>query len=60
MALPQFAIDSAQTPGLRLLVDRADLTADVLQPMLQSQHITVQAYRKLRWGEKRGVFLEAA
>ena len=60
MALPQFAIDSNQTPGLRLLVDRADLTADVLQPLLQSQHITVQAYRKLRWGEKRGVFLEAA
>ena len=60
MALPQFAIDPNQTPGLRLLVDRADLTADVLQPMLQSEHITVQAYRKLRWGEKRGVFLEAA
>jgi hypothetical protein len=60
MALPQFAIDANQTPGLRLLVDRADLTADVLQPMLQSEHITVQAYRKLRWGEKRGVFLEAA
>jgi hypothetical protein len=60
MALPQFAIDPKQTPGLRLLVDRADLTADVLQPMLQSDHITVQAYRKLRWGEKRGVFLEAA
>jgi hypothetical protein len=60
MALPQFAIEANQTPGLRLLVDRADLTADVLQPLLQSQHITVQAYRKLRWGERRGVFLEAA
>jgi hypothetical protein len=60
MALPQFAIDPNQTPALRLLVDRADLTADILQPMLQSQQITVQAYRKLRWGEKRGVFLEAA
>jgi len=60
MALPQFAIDPRQLPGLRILVDRADLTADILQPMLQSDHITVQAYRKLRWGEKRGVFLEAA
>jgi hypothetical protein len=60
MALPQLSIDPTQTPGLRLLVDRADLTADVLQPMLQSEHITVQAYRKLRWGERRGVFLEAA
>lgn len=60
MALPQFNIDPTQLPGLRLLVDRADLTADILQPMLQSDHITVQAYRKLRWGERRGVFLEAA
>jgi hypothetical protein len=60
MALPQFAIDAHQPPRLRLLVDRADLTADVLQPMLQSEHITVQAYRKLRWGQKLGVFLEAA
>ena len=60
MALPQFAIDPHQPPRLRLLVDRADLAADVLQPMLQSEHVTVQAYRKLRWGQKLGVFLEAA
>jgi len=60
MALPQFAIDPHQPPRLRLLVDRADLTADVLQPILQSEHVTVQAYRKLRWGQKLGVFLEAA
>ena len=60
MALPQFAIDPQQTPRLRLLVDRADLSADILQPLLQSQHIGVQAYRKLRWGQKLGVFLEAA
>jgi hypothetical protein len=60
MALPQFAIDPHQPPRLRLLVDRADLAADVLQPILQSGHVTVQAYRKLRWGQKLGVFLEAA
>ena len=60
MALPQFAIDPHQPPRLRLLVDRADLAADVLQPMLQSENVTVQAYRKLRWGQKLGVFLEAA
>ena len=60
MALPQFAIEAHRPPQLRLLVDRADLTADVLQPMLESQHISVQAYRKLRWGQKLGVFLEAA
>jgi hypothetical protein len=60
MALPQLVIDPQQTPRLRLLVDRADLSADILQPLLQSQHISVQAYRKLRWGQKLGVFLEAA
>jgi hypothetical protein len=60
MALPQFSIDPRQTPRLRLLVDRADLTADALQTMLGSDHVSVQAYRKLRWGERLGVFLEAA
>ena len=60
MAMPQFSIDPARTPRLQLFVDRADLVADVLQPMLQSDHVTVQAYRKLRWGQKIGVFLEAA
>lgn len=60
MALPQFSIDARQTPRLRLLVDRADLTADALQTMLASEHVSIQAYRKIRWGERLGVFLEAA
>jgi hypothetical protein len=60
MALPQFTIDPRLTPSLRLLVDRADLSADALHPMLQSEHVTIQSYRKLRWGEKLGVSLEAA
>jgi len=60
MALPQFAIDSEQSPILRLLVDRCDLSADILQPLMQADHVRVQAYRKLRWGERTGVFLEAA
>lgn len=60
MALPQFSIDPRRSPTLQLFVDRADLSADVLQPLLQSQNVTLQAYRKLRWGEKLGVFLEAA
>lgn len=60
MALPQFSIDPRQTPRLRLLVDRADLTAEALQAMLASDHVTIQAYRKLRWGERLGVFVEAA
>ena len=60
MALPQFAIDVRHMPRLQLLVDRGDLTADALHPMLQSEHVTIRAYRKLRWGERLGVFLEAA
>ena len=60
MAIPQFALDPHCTPRLRLLVDHADFSADVLQPIMQSGHVTVQAYRKLRWGGKTGLFLEAA
>lgn len=60
MAVPQFAIDTQQTPRLRLLVDHGDMSAEVLQPMLQTDHVTVQSYRKLRWGGKTGLLLEAA
>jgi hypothetical protein len=60
MALPQFAIDTNQAPRLRLLVDHSDLSADALQPVLQSGNVTVQSYRKLRWGGKTGLLLDAA
>jgi hypothetical protein len=60
MALPQFALDVQRQPRLRLLVDHADSRADVLQPMLGSEHFSVQSYRRLRWGAKMGLFLEAA
>jgi hypothetical protein len=60
MAIPQFAIDAHQMPRLQLLVDQADLTADVLQPMLQSSNVTVVAYRKLRWAGRTGLLLNAA
>jgi len=60
MALPQLAIDAAATPCVRVLVDHNDLAADVLQPLLQSGTVTVQAYRKVRWGTKTGLLVEAA
>ncbi|CAN5382692.1 hypothetical protein BH09PLA1_BH09PLA1_23280 [soil metagenome] len=60
MAMPQLQIDPHQMPHLRLLVDRADLSASTLQPLLQTGHVIVQSYRKLRWGEKTGLLLEAA
>jgi hypothetical protein len=60
MALPQFAIDANQSPRLRLLVDQSDLSADLLQPVLQSDYVTVQSYRKLRWGGRTGLLLDAA
>ena len=60
MAVPQFAIDPATTPRFRLLVDQADLSAETLRPMLESSHVKVQAYRRLRWGGKAGLLLEAA
>ena len=60
MAVPQLSIDAHQLPNLRLLVDRADLSATILQPLLQSTNVTVHTYRKLRWGAKTGLLLEAA
>ncbi len=60
MALPQLSLDAAATPHVRLFVDHVDLTADVLQPLLQSSTVTVHAYRKLKWGPKTGLLLEAA
>jgi len=60
MAVPQLAIDGHRHPRLRLLVDHADLSAEALTPMLEVTTVTVQAYRKLRWGNKTGLLLEAA
>jgi hypothetical protein len=60
MAVPQLSIDGLRHPRLRLLVDHADVTAEALAPMLESATVSVQAYRKLRWGSKTGLLLEAA
>lgn len=60
MALPQFSIDTHQTPRLELLVDHADASADMLQPLLERSFVRIKAYRKLRWAGKTGLLLEAA
>ena len=60
MALPQFALDVHAMPRLELLVDHADITAEALQALVATGHIHVRTYRKLRWGGKTGLLLEAA
>ena len=60
MAMPQFAIDAAAVPKLRLVVDRADAGADLLLPMSENANVSVQTYRKLRWGGRVGLLLDAA
>ena len=60
MAMPQMSIDPIAKPCLRLFIDHADITAEILQPMLQSSTVTVQAYRRLRWGSKNALLLDAA
>jgi hypothetical protein len=60
MAVPQFAIDPARVPTVVLLVDQADISADLLAPMMQAGHVTVRAYRTLRWGGRTGLLLDAA
>ena len=60
MAVPQMSIDAHQMPQLSLLVDRADAGAATLEPMLQSGNVTIETYRKLKWGGRTGLLLEAA
>jgi len=60
LAVPQVSIDAQSMPALRLLVDHADINANLLQPLLQNGTVTVEAYRKLRWGQRTGLLLEAA
>ncbi len=60
MAVPQLSIDPQQPPHLSLLVNQSDSTAQTLQPMLEGANVTVKTYRKLRWGGKTGLLLEAA
>ena len=60
MAVPQLSIDTHLPPHLSLLINQTDSTAQTLQPMLEGGHVTVKTYRKLRWGGKTGLLLEAA
>jgi hypothetical protein len=60
MAVPQMSIDAMQLPRVQLLVDHADMSADILQPILHANSVTVHAYRKLKWSGKTGLLLEAA
>jgi hypothetical protein len=63
MALPQFAIDAMRPAMLRLLVDHAaqnEARADALAQMLQSDCVSIRTYRRLKWGGKTGLLLEAA
>ena len=60
MALPQFALDVHQHPHLRLIVDHADMDAEVLQPIFQVSTVTIHTYRRVRWGQKTGLLLNAA
>jgi hypothetical protein len=60
MALPQLSIDPHHAPHLELLVDAADVSADIVQPLLHSTHVTVVTYRRLRWSGRTGLLLEAA
>lgn len=60
MALPQFALDSHLLPHVRLLIEQADLDAQLLQPILQAGTVSLHTYRRLRWGQRTGLLLEAA
>ncbi|HQY88529.1 MAG TPA: hypothetical protein PK402_07710 [Tepidisphaeraceae bacterium] len=60
MAMPQLAINIDLMPRVHMLIDRNDRTAEALNPLLGNARITIQTYRKLKWGGRTGLLLEAA
>jgi hypothetical protein len=60
MALSQYRLDESAEVLLHLLVSRADANADALRPLMSTGRVTVQAYRRLTWGGRAGLLLEAA
>lgn len=60
MALAQYRVDASADVLLHLLVSRADVNADALRPLMSTGRVTVQAYRRLTWGGRCGLLLEAA
>jgi hypothetical protein len=57
LALPQMNIDAGAMPRLTLFADQS--CAANLTPIFQG-NVTIQTYRRIRWGEKTGLLLEAA
>lgn len=60
MALAQYRVDDSADVLLHLLVSRADVNADALRPLMSTGRVTIQAYRRLTWGGRCGLLLEAA
>lgn len=60
MAMPQLAINIDAQPRVHMLIDHNDRTAEALKPLLGNDRITIQTYRKLKWGGRTGLLLEAA
>jgi hypothetical protein len=57
MALPQMNIDAAAMPRLTLFAEQS--LAASLSAIFQG-NVTIETYRRVRWGEKTGLLLEAA
>lgn len=60
LAMPQLNIDAKSLPRLVLAVDQADANGGGLATLLQGADVSVRTYRRLRWGEKTGLLLQAA
>lgn len=60
MAMPQLSIDMTKPIRVQLLVDFNDRSATGLMPLLGHDRIAVRCYRRLRWGDRTGLLLDAA
>jgi hypothetical protein len=60
MALNQYRISGDTPVRVRLLVAHSDAGADALRPIMGSSDVSVVAYRRLRWGNREGLLLDAA
>jgi hypothetical protein len=60
MALSQFRLDGDADVAVRLYVSHADADASDLKSLLGNADVSIRTYRRLRWGDRTGVLLEAA
>jgi len=60
MAMPQLAMDCSRPPVLHLLVEDSHAQVPAAAALFRGENIIVKGYRRVRWGGRAGLLLDAA